>query len=218
MPLSTDPLRVALILEHALLRDGLAHMLHPDATVVGGGDFHEVLCQLPTSTCQVVMLDMESSRGQGLSCLRTLKDRFPDLPVLCLASPTDEAQIIEALHAGADGYIVKSASREEVLRALQDLEYGLPHLYPGVAGAVLRALRNRHRAPTQPRLTQRERDILQLMARGLGVQQIAGALFLTQNTIKTHTRSLYRKLGVSDRTSAVLTGMRHGLIGQAASA
>jgi DNA-binding NarL/FixJ family response regulator len=205
--------------DHVVFRDGLKTLLEiaQIAQVVGtarcGKDALQMVSECP---CDLVVLDVALPANDGIWCTRQLKEQAPLVRILILTMHSDDRMVVEALQAGADGYLIKSASFEEVVRAIQDLDAGKSYVDPRVARSLLSELRREHRpsASRRPvnRLSPREHEILVLAATGLNNKEIADHLTLTQNTIKTHLRSIYRKCGVPDRVQAVLFALKNGLV------
>lgn len=211
------PIRIVMVDDHLVVRDGLKSFLElgGQVTVVGtAATAEDALDVVADNPCDLVLLDLELPANNGIWCARRLKERHARLPVIILTMHTDEGLVIEAVQAGASGYVIKSASGDEVLRAVKEVFGGKTYIDPRVAGCLLTRIRKRPEVaePAQPQnLSPREREILSLAGRGMNNKEIAEELTLTQNTIKTHLRSIYRKCGVPDRVQAVLFALRHGI-------
>jgi DNA-binding NarL/FixJ family response regulator len=211
-------MRIVMVDDHLVVRDGLKTLLEISgiAQVVGAATCAEEAIGLVGQTpCDLILLDIELPSNDGIWCTRELKSRHPHLPILILTMHSDDRLVVEALQAGADGYLIKSASFEEVVRALRDLHAGKTYVDPRVARSLLTELRRerpKEGDAVPGKLSPREHEILVLAATGLNNKDIAERLTLTQNTVKTHLRSIYRKCGVPDRVQAVLYALRNGMV------
>mgnify|MGYP006277373519 CR=1 FL=1 len=213
-----SPIRICMVDDHLVVRDGmrtlleLSGMVNVVCTAVSAEEALEVVA---CCACDLVLMDQELPVHDGIWCTREIKRRWPEMKVLMLTMHADEQLVADAVEAGADGYLLKSASRDEVLRALRDVHEGRTYVDPRVAGSLVARLR---RGPVEttrlppPPLSPRELEILSLAAGGNNNKDIADKLGLAQNTVKTHLRSIYRKCGVPDRLQAVLFAMRNGLV------
>ena len=210
--------RVVMVDDHVVVRDGLRTLLELSGfvQVVGTAVSAEEALDVVSSTpCDLVLVDVELPLNDGIWCTRELKAVHPGLRVLLLTMHSDERLVVEALEAGADGYLLKSASRDEVLRAMRDVCEGQSHIDPRLAGMLVTKLRRTSPDPARTDsvlLSRRERQILTMAAEGLNNKEIAERLGVAQNTIKTHLRSIYRKCGVPDRLQAVLYALRNGFV------
>lgn len=207
--------------DHEVVRDGLRTLLElaGGVTVVGTAESAEAALEMVDArSCDLVLLDLELTAKNGIWCARALKERHPGLRVLVLTMHADERLVADAVEAGADGYLLKSASRDEVFRAMREIHAGGTYIDPRVSGSLV--VRLRQGKPSEAelphpaslvQLSRREREILTMAAQGMNNKDIAERLGVAQNTIKTHLRSIYRKCGVPDRLQAVLYAMRNGL-------
>lgn len=218
-----EAIRLAMIDDHTLVREGLRRLLEMGGTVrivVDASDAEDAIGRLAANACDVVLLDLSMPGKDGLWCLGQIKERWPELPVLVLSMHAEDEPVAQAVKAGADGYIVKSASREELLRAITEVKAGGFYLHPRVS----RVIRELGKAPglppeTHPQngLSRREAEILACLSQGLSNRSIAERVVISEVTVKSHLRSIYRKLDVADRTQAVLWAYRHGLAASVAS-
>jgi DNA-binding NarL/FixJ family response regulator len=213
--MGADLVRVALVDDHTLLRVGLKGLLEMAGTirvVVDAGDCAEAIAAIAQTPCDVVLLDISLPGQDGLCGLRILKERWPELPVLMLSMHVEDEIVVAAINAGADGYIVKSASHAELLAAVTEVCSGSFYLHPRVS-RIMKELR-RPRGPAGQgggsHLSPRESEMLTFLAQGMSNRDIADRLVLSEVTIKSHLRSLYRKLNVADRTQAAIWALRHG--------
>lgn len=203
--------------DHIVVRDGMRSLLELTGVVQVVGtavSAEEALDVIAACPCDLVLMDVELPLHDGIWCTRELKARFPGLKVLILTMHADEQMVADAVEAGADGYLLKSASRDEVLNALRAVHEGCAYLDSRVAASLVARLR---RGPGEsprplPPLSQRELEVLRLAAGGCNNKDIADRLGLAQNTVKTHLRAIYRKCSVPDRLQAVLYAIRNGIV------
>jgi DNA-binding NarL/FixJ family response regulator len=216
-----ESIRIVIADDHVLMRQGLRSLLERRSEVTFVGEAHstqEMLRLLERSACDVLLVEMEIDgrapvRISGDGCVAEVKKRFPQVSILVVTAREDESEVLRALRDGADGYIIKSATFDELVQAISDVSQGRSYLHPRVAGAVVRGVRGAPARPTRTlSLSPREGEILRMLAQGKSVKEICQELVLSKNTIKTHLTSLYRKLAVTDRTRAVLVAVRLGLL------
>lgn len=207
----TPPIRVLIVDDHPVVRDGLRGMLasEPDLEVVGdaaNGD--EAVARVTTFDPDVVLMDLRMPGGDGVAAIRTLTERDARARVLVLTTYDTDRDVLAAIEAGATGYLLKDAPREELFRAIRAAARGETVLAPSVATQLL----GRVRDPQPDVLTPRELDILRLVARGATNRDAAQQLFISEATVKTHLLHVYEKLGVNDRAAAVATAYDRGLL------
>jgi two-component system, NarL family, nitrate/nitrite response regulator NarL len=160
----------------------------------------------------VALVDLGLPGMSGVECLRGLRDRLPDLPVLVHTVFEDPAIIVQAIEAGATGYLLKGAPLDEVCNALQQVCDGLSPISPAVARHLLARVRDPQEKPERPQLSTRELEVLELLVRGHAYADVAGALGLKLPTVQTHVRSIYRKLEVASKAEATYVALRTGLV------
>lgn len=195
----------------------LAHA--PDLEVVGSfGLVHEVTAAARTDARRwgLVLMDLELPDGSGADAIRALKAVRPDLPILALTVFESPRTVLETICAGADGYLLKRATAGELLAAIRALLAGGSPLTPATARALLEVVRKTS-APAAPRptrldLTDREQAVLRSLASGASYKQVADQLGISLDTVRTHIRSLYRKLQVHSVAEAVTRALREGLV------
>ncbi|MEV0613509.1 response regulator transcription factor [Nonomuraea sp. NPDC050404] len=205
--------RLVIVDDHPVVRDGLRGMFaeQPDLEVVGeAGDGEQGLAVAVTQRPDVVLTDLRMPGLSGARFIRLLAERLPSVRVLVLTTYDGDEDVLPALTAGAIGYLLKDSPREEVFRAVRAAASGESVLSPAVAARVL----NQVRTPTPPpaELSERERTVLGLVAKGCTNKDAAAALFISETTVKTHLAHIYTKLGVSDRASAVAAAYSRGLL------
>lgn len=211
------PQRILIADDHDLIREGLRTILActEDATVVGearsGLEAIDLTAELEPD---VVLMDVTMPEMDGIEATRAIKGRWPDVRVIIISIAEDKGSILEAVRAGASGYISKSASLDEIRRAINTSPDAGVYLSPTIASRVIGSLwsdnGDGHEEP-EP-LTAREHDVLELLIRGLTARSIGHRLGISERTVDTHISSLYRRLGVNNRVDAVTKAMRKGLV------
>jgi len=199
---------VLVVDDHALMRAGLRRVIAAagDMRVVGmAADGAQALAALTTSSSGVVLMDLSMPGMDGLAATRRITKYYPDVNVLVLTSYADQQRVVEALDAGAIGYVLKDAPPGALLDAIRWAAQGQSPLDPRVARTLLHARpAARPAAPAGGELTDREQEVLALVGGGMPNKQIARALGIREGTVKAHLTSVYQRIGVRDRTSAVL--------------
>jgi DNA-binding NarL/FixJ family response regulator len=209
--------RIVVVDDHPVVRDGLVAMLQtqPDLEVVGeAGDGEEALRAIERLAPDVVLLDLELPRLDGVGVLRALREHGgASRAIVFTVFDTDE-RIISAVEEGAAGYLLKGAPRSELFDAIRVVHGGGSLLQPLVASKVLRHVARRERQPESAPLvlTPRERSVLELLARGRSNKEIAAALGVTERTVKFHVSAIFAKLGAGNRTEAVTRAVQVGLV------
>jgi DNA-binding NarL/FixJ family response regulator len=204
-------IRVLLADDHAVVRAGLEDLLRTTdgIEVVGiAADGDEAVRVAAERKPDVVLMDLEMPGLDGIQATRRLLGETTEAAVVILTSFSDRERILQALDAGAVGYLLKDAEPHELVAAIRAAARGESPLAPKAASAVLGA--RRERAPAAE-LTEREREVLSLVGAGLQNKQIARRLGISEKTVKAHLTSVFRQLGVFDRTQAALWAQRHGL-------
>ncbi len=200
---------VLLVDDHALLREGLRTLVDaaPDLRVVGSaGDGLAALDLVASATPHVVVMDLSMPTMDGVTATRRITAEHPGVQVLVLTSFSDGERVLDALDAGAAGYILKDAEPTELIAAIRSVADGRSPLDPRVARTLLTA----RRAPTPTvDLTEREREVLALVGLGLANKQIARRLDIREGTVKAHLTNVFQRIGVRDRTSAALWARTH---------
>lgn len=232
----TQPIRVLLADDQALLRESFQRLLELESdtlSVVGAvSDGAEAVAAVERlvragAAPHVVLMDVRMPRLNGVEATRLIRARWPDVRVMMLTTFDDEEYIIEGVRAGANGYLLKDATADQLLAAIRAVHRGESPLQPSVAAKLVARLKNptappastpsahggSSAAPSAPmdELTERERDILRLIARGESNREIGEELFITEGTVKNHVSSILSKLALRDRTQAALWARERGL-------
>lgn len=203
-------MRVLLVDDHALVRQGLRAVLRTtdDCTVVGEAATGEEAVERAAETApDVVVMDLSMPGEGGVAATARLRTAMPAVRVLVLTTFSDDRRVRDALAAGATGYLLKDAAPDEVVAAVRAAARDETPIDPRVARALLPGAAPREDGPELP---PRERDVLVRIARGLSNRQIATELGIAERTVKVHVGSLFRRIGVADRTSAALWARDHG--------
>ena len=209
------PLRILIADDHAIVREGLGAIIaiQPDMTLVGeAADGLEVVKLVQTLQPDVVLLDLVMPHQDGLAAIIEIKRINPQIQILVLTSFADDEKVFPAIKAGAMGYLLKDASRQQLLQAIRQVAQGQASLHPQIALKVMRELNQpSNLPPTENPLTDREVETLRLIARGLTNQEIAATLVISEFTVSRHVNSILQKLHLANRTQAVLYALRTGL-------
>ncbi|MFJ8160398.1 response regulator [Streptomyces sp. NPDC096136] len=209
--------RVVIVEDHPLFREGLRAALESadDIRVVGEA---QTLSELPAAVAagrpQVVVMDLSLPDGSGIEATRRLAGEHPELQVLVLTMADDDGSLLAALHAGARGYLVKGAGREEVLHAVRTVAAGGAVFGPDVAARIAALVTGGPRREAErvlPALTAREVEVLDLVARGYDNRRISRELFLAEKTVRNHITHIFEKLDVVTRAEAVARARDAGL-------
>jgi DNA-binding NarL/FixJ family response regulator len=205
------PIRLLIADDHPVVRDGLRAMLatQPDMELVGeAATGTEAVTRARAMRPDVVLMDLQMPGLDGPGAIATLREQVPEVRVLVLTTYGTDADITRAVDAGATGYLLKDAPREQLFGAIRAAARGESVLSPSVATRVL----GRMRAPAEEALSPRELEILQAVARGLSNKEIGRQLYVSEATVKTHLLRVFSKLGVDDRTAAVTVALERGII------
>ena len=212
-------IRVFLVEDHAIVREGISSLLalSEDIEVVGAvGSAEEAMTGIPIVMPDVLLLDVKLPNLNGVELIRRLQARGGLPPTLILTTFEDDELLFEGLKAGARGYMLKDISLEQLLEGIREIARGGSYVKPAVTERILQAARKTEAtsltAPPLVLLTEREREVLRLLASGYSNREIARALVVSTGTVKNHVSSILGKLGVRDRTRAVLTGLQSGLL------
>ncbi|MFD7501074.1 response regulator [Streptomyces sp. NPDC059850] len=205
-----EPIRVLLADDHPVVREGLSAMLDSaeGITVVGqAGSGEEAVVQAKALRPDIILLDLRMGGMDGVEATTQILRQVPGCKVVIVTTYEDDSDILRAVEAGAAGYLLKGSSRQELISAVQTAARGETVLTPSLAGKLFRS-----RAAEPSPLSGREREVLRLVGQGLTNAEIGAKLFVAEATVKTHLLRSFKKLGVSDRTAAVMTAMERGLL------
>jgi two-component system NarL family response regulator len=216
----TELLRVLIVDDHALFRRGLQMVLdgEPDIEVVGeAADGHQALERAQELMPDVVLMDVRMPRRSGIEATREIRDALPHVRIIMLTVSDEEADLYEAIKAGAAGYLLKEVSTDEVPDAIRTVMAGQSRISPSMASKLLSefAAWSRRTGPPEvrgPTLTERELEVLRLVAQGLANRDIARELFISENTVKNHVRNILEKLHLHSRMEAVVYAVRENLL------
>ena len=207
-------IRVLVVDDHGIVREGLQRLLtaFEDIAVAGlAGDGEEAVGLAGSLAPDVVLMDLEMPGAMdGVAATRAIMANNPQTKVLILTSFSDRNRIVRALEAGAIGYVLKDGPAEDLVRSLRAAARGEFPIDPKAARALLKGLAER--SPTDG-ISRRELDVLRLVGAGLSNREIAGRLEITERTVKGHLTSVFRQIGVTDRTQAALWAHRNGIAG-----
>ncbi|GAB3199635.1 response regulator transcription factor [Nocardioides hungaricus] len=198
--------------DHPMWRDAVERdLLEAGLDVVAvAADGREAMARFPAARPDVVLLDLQIPEPDGVAVTAAIAQRAPETRVLILSASGEQADVLAAVKAGATGYLVKSASREELLDAVRRVAGGEPVFTPGLAGLVLGEFQ---RDPEQSPLTERETEVLKLVAKGLSYRQIAERLVLSHRTVQNHVQNTLGKLQMHNRVELTRYAIEQGLDG-----
>jgi DNA-binding NarL/FixJ family response regulator len=217
---TSTPLRVMVVDDHPLWRDAVERDLAEAGldVVAVAADGREALARFPAARPDVVVLDLQIPPPDGVQVTAEIVRQDPAVRVLVLSASGEHADVLSAVKAGATGYLVKSASREELLVAVRRVAQGDPVFTPGLAGLVLGEFQRISDAPTpdpaEPQLTDRETEVLKMVAKGLSYRQIAERLVLSHRTVQNHVQNTLTKLQMHNRVELTRYAIEHGLDGE----
>ena len=209
-----DPIRVLIVDDHAVVREGLRTFLELQEGIEVAGeasDGHDAIRAAERLRPDVVLMDLVMPNLDGVGAMRELRQRVPAARVIVLTSFLDDERLLPAIRAGAAGYLLKNVQPQELARAIRTAAAGEALLDPAVAARLVEALEEDGRDTRADQLTPREREVLVLIGRGYANKRIALELGIAEKTVKTHVGNVLSKLGVSDRTQAALYAARLGL-------
>ncbi|RME75975.1 MAG: DNA-binding response regulator [Chloroflexi bacterium] len=210
-------MRVIVCDDQALIRDSLTMLLglEKDIEVVGQAEDGLAGIELVEKHHpDLVLMDLKMPGMNGIEATRQICTRWPDVKVLVLTTYDDDEWVLDAVRAGASGYLLKDTPRAEVVRAVRGTVEGKSFVDPAVAGKLMKQVAHRQTQPSSlltERLTEREIDVLRLLARGLTNAEIAARLYLSEGTVRNHISTILSKLGAVDRTQAAVIAIQHGL-------
>jgi DNA-binding NarL/FixJ family response regulator len=221
VPSPADPIRVLIVDDHALFRRGLQMVLEqePDIEVVGeAADGTEAVTMAVDAAPDIVLMDVRMPRRGGIDATSAIKQSVPSAKIVMLTISDDEADLYDAIKAGAMGYLLKEISIDEVATAIRAVHGGQSLISPSMASKLLtefasmiKKTDDRPQIPT-PKLTDREMEVLRLVAKGMANRDIAKQLYISENTVKNHIRNILEKLQLHSRMEAVVYAVREKLL------
>ncbi|GAA2126377.1 response regulator transcription factor [Actinomadura napierensis] len=218
----SDETRILVVDDQTVVREGLVLLLEllPGIEVAGSaGDGEQAVAMVAELSPDVVLMDLRMPRVDGVEATRRIKAAHPRVEVVVLTTYADDESIFAALRAGARGYLTKDAGADDIARAVASVRGGAAQLDPAIQRRLVEAVAADRRPARRPGgelpdgLTRREAEVLALIAQGRSNAEIAGDLFISEATVKTHINNLFAKAGLRDRAQAVTYAFRHGLAG-----
>lgn len=212
-----EPLRVMVVDDHPMWRDAVERDLADAgfAVVAVAADGDQAVARFPAARPQVVVLDLQIPGPNGVEVTETVLRHDPSARVLILSASGEQEDVLAAVKAGATGYLVKSASREQLIEAVRRTAAGDPVFTPGLAGLVLGEYRRLSEPvaddPDRPQLTDRETEVLRMVATGMSYKQIAERLVLSHRTVQNHVQNTLRKLQLHNRVELTRWAIEQGL-------
>jgi NarL family two-component system response regulator LiaR len=208
------PISVLIVDDHGVVREGLrAYLeLEPDIRVVGEArDGQEGVRRAQELQPDVVLMDLVMPNMDGIDATTLIKHEHPDTHVIVLTSFLDDDRVVPAIKAGATSYLLKDVAASDLARAIRAARAGQAQLHPEVARRLMQQVTSPRKPEAGAQLTDREREVLRLLAEGRSNKEIARALIVSERTVKGHVSNILGKLGLQDRTQAALYAVRHGL-------
>ena len=208
-------LRVWLIDDHELIREGLRILVEKKSmhfVVRESGTLAEAADAAPAASCDIVLLDLTLPDGEGIPFIKVLRKMRPDLPILALTMHSTQERVLGALEAGASGYLVKSASEEDLLSAIETVGNGGTYIHSAVTPYVLQSFREPHADSDEPVLKERELQILQFLAEGMSNHEIAEKCMVSVSTVKAHVSKLFDYFHATDRANLVYEAIKAGIL------
>lgn len=210
-----DIIHVLIVDDHAVVREGLRALIEtqPDMTLLGEAvNGVEAVQKTRDLEPDVVLMDLMMPQKDGIQATEEIQQAQPDVRVLVLTSFAEDDKVFPAIKAGAMGYLLKDASPLELLAGIRDVYRGEPTMHPTVARKLMREIKRPSELPPTPEpLSEREAEVLALVARGLSNQEIADRLFISEKTVRTHVSNMLGKLHLANRTQAALYALREGI-------
>lgn len=210
-------MKVIICDDQALIRDSLGMLLNLERNieVIGTAeDGAEAVEMVEEHRPDLVLMDLKMPGMNGIEATRRIRAQYPEVRVLVLTTYDDDEWVFDAIRAGASGYLLKDTPREEVIKAVRGTVEGRSFLDPSVAGKLMGQVASQQTQPATlitDKLTDREVDVLQLLARGFTNADIAARLYLSEGTVRNHVSAIFAKLNVTDRTQAAIIAIHHGL-------
>jgi NarL family two-component system response regulator LiaR len=210
-------MKILLCDDQAVIRDGLEMLLNleKDFQVIGAAqDGAEALELAAQKQPDIILMDLKMPIMNGIEATREIHAKFPHIKILVLTTYDDDEWVFDAIRAGASGYLLKDTPRQKIVEAIRGTMEGKSFVDPAVAGKLLNQVASKQTQPTSilaDKLTERELDVLRLIAKGINNSEIANQLHLSEGTVRNHVSAILEKLNVSDRTHAAVIAIQHGL-------
>jgi len=210
-------MKILLCDDQAVIRDGMEMLLQleKDFEVVGAAqDGYEAVELTDQKKPDLILMDLKMPGMNGIEATREIRKRHPTVKILVLTTYDDDEWVFDAIRAGASGYLLKDTPRQKIVEAIRGTMDGKSFVDPGVAGKLLNQVASNQTQPASiltEKLTERELDVLRLLAKGMTNTDIAGQLHLSEGTVRNHVSAILEKLNVSDRTQAAVIAIQHGL-------
>ncbi|MBI3162024.1 MAG: response regulator transcription factor [Chloroflexi bacterium] len=210
-------MKILLCDDQAVIRDGLEMLLNleKDFQIIGSAqDGAEAVELAAQKQPDLILMDLKMPIMNGIEATREIHAKFPNIKILVLTTYDDDEWVFDAIRAGASGYLLKDTPRQKIVEAIRGTVEGKSFVDPAVAGKLLNQVASRQTQPTSilaSKLTERELDVLRLIAKGTNNSEIAAQLHLSEGTVRNHVSAILEKLGVSDRTQAAVIAIQHGL-------
>ena len=210
-----EDIRILIVDDHAIVREGQRALIEtePGLQVLGEAkDGVEAVEMAHALQPDVILMDLQMPRKDGIEAIEEIKSEDPDVHILVLTSFSEDEKVYAAIKAGAMGYILKDSLPEEILNAIREVHQGEISMKPSIAEKLMRELqRPSELPPTEEPLTEREEEVLKLVAQGLPNGEIAEKLVISERTVRTHVTNILGKLHLANRTQAALYALREGL-------
>ena len=210
-------MKILLCDDQAVIRDGLEMLLdlEKDFQVVGvAQDGAEAVELAAKKQPDLILMDLKMPIMNGIEATREIRTKFPNIKILVLTTYDDDEWVFDAIRAGASGYLLKDTPRQKIVEAIRGTMDGKSFVDPAIAGKLLNQVASKQTQPTSiltDKLTERELDVLRLIAKGINNSEIAAQLHLSEGTVRNYVSAILEKLGVSDRTQAAVIAIQHGL-------
>lgn len=205
---TTDPIRILVVDNHPIVRSGLALLLKHEPgmeAIAEASNGSEAVTLFRQHVPDITLMDVRMPEMNGIEATRAIRSEFPKARIILLSTYDGDEEIYQGLQSGAKAYVFKDAPCEDLLAAIRTVHSGQKYLSAGANAKLVERMMSQE-------LTEREHEVLSLMARGYSNQEIAGALFIAEGTAKFHVNHILTKLNVSDRTQAVLVALKRGIV------
>ncbi|WP_432664127.1 response regulator transcription factor [Wukongibacter baidiensis] len=213
-----NKIRILIVDDHSLMRQGLKQILEieEDIEVVGlAVDGEDALEQCFKLRPDVILMDINMPNMNGIQALRRIKDMGIETKVIMLTIHDDREYLFETVNIGAEGYVLKDAESNSLIRAIRNVYFGESYIHPSLASEFVREYKSRGKTSDKEhgknKLTRREYEVLTLIAEGLNNKEIAENLFISEKTVKNHVSNIFKKIDVNDRTQAAIYAFKHNI-------